>query len=80
MANMISHNVLPLSKTDELFIQANLCVCFYPFLGGLVAEVQGSGVPVYSNISISQRGSVICALYHAASAEPGNTQAVCLCS
>lgn len=49
-------------------------VCFYPLLGGLVAEVQGSGVPVYGDIRISQRGSVICALYHAASAEPGNTQ------
>lgn len=45
-------------------------LCFYPLLGGLIAEVQGGGVPVYGNISIAQRSPVICALYHAASAEP----------
>lgn len=48
-------------------------MCVYPLLGGLVAEVQGGGVPVHSNISVSHRGSVLCALYCAASAEPANT-------
>lgn len=50
-----------------------VCVCVYPLLGGLVAEVQGGGVPVHSNISIPYRGSVLCTLYCAASTEPGNT-------
>lgn len=48
-------------------------VCVYPLLGGLVAQVQGGGVPVHSNISITYRGSVLCTLYCAASAEPRNT-------
>ena len=45
------------------------CV-FYPLLGGLVAEVQGCGVPVHSYISVSYRGSVLRTLYCAASTEP----------
>ena len=46
-----------------------VCV-FYPLLGGLVAEVQGGGVPVHSYISISYRCSVLCTLYCTASTEP----------
>lgn len=32
---------------------------FYPLLGGLVAEMQGGGVPVHSYVSISYRGPVL---------------------
>lgn len=35
--------------------------------------MQGGGVPVHSNISISYRGSVLCALYCAAPTEPEKT-------
>lgn len=49
-------------------------MCFYPLLGGLVAEVQGGGVPVHSDVGVPYRGSVVCALDQTASTEPGNTQ------
>lgn len=49
---------------------SSVFVAFHPLLGGLIAEVQGGGVPVHGDISISQRGSVIGAVDHAASAEP----------
>lgn len=53
------------------FSCAVVCVlCIYPLLGGLVAEMQGSGVPVHSDISISYRGPVLRALYCATPAEP----------
>ena len=52
---------------------SDVCECkSHPLLGGLVAEVQGSGVPVHSNISIPNTGSVLCAVYCTASTEPGN--------
>lgn len=49
-------------------------MCIHPLLGGLVAEMQGGGVPVHSNISISYRSSVLCALYCAAPTEPEQTR------
>lgn len=58
-----------------LCVRACVRACIlYPLLGGLVAEVQGSWIPVYSYVSISYRSSVFCALYRTASAEPANTQ------
>lgn len=57
-------SVLQALKMDDFFHQANVnnrqqrCV-FYPLLGGLIAEVQGGGVPVYGNVGVSQRGSVV---------------------
>ena len=60
------------SLSDAPSLREGVCMAcvFYPLLGGLVAKVQGSGVPVNSYISISYRGSVLCTLYCTASTEP----------
>lgn len=44
---------------------------FYPFLRGLVAQVECSGVPVHSNVGIAHTSPVLWALNLTATAESG---------
>ena len=56
--------------TAQVFIVVLFFKATYPLLGCLVAKVQCSGVPVHSDVGITNRGPVICTLYGAAPTEP----------